>query len=84
MALTLLFAASSGTLAIADGKNDDNKNNQQSSNHDDDKDRNDDHVSVCHHDGKKHGHTIVIDHYGVPGHLSHGDELGSCPVSGSK
>jgi hypothetical protein len=72
-----------------DNKNhgdDNNQNGDDNKNHgDDDKgDRNDDHVSMCHHDGGKGGHTIDCDHNSVPAHLSHGDELGSCPVSGSR
>lgn len=39
--------------------------------------------SVCHHQGKS-GDSISVDEDAVPGHLSHGDEMGSCPASGSR
>ena len=53
--------------------------------HDNDHDgRHDDHGSVCHHDDDHHGHTIDVDSHAIPSHLAHGDELGSCPVSGSR
>ena len=40
-------------------------------------------VEICHKPGTPAEHSIVVDDNAVPGHLRHGDFLGSCSGGGN-